>query len=166
MIGKAAAVAAVARLAPLLGRSFDEIAQAQLASNLAGLDLDVDLDAIVTRVMLAGKKYEQALRMFHEGIDDARKNARKESGDCPEAVEERDPTAETKPDNVLIAELAELADEMRAIGRPGLAADADRRRKWIETGRPAGGPHALRVGQLGCEVGRDPSKDRNATGAA
>lgn len=84
----------------------------------------------------------------------------------PAVEEDAEPDAETKPDVVLIAELAELADDMRARGHRGLAAACDRRRKWIESGRPAGGPYALRVGQLGVEAARESSKDRNATGAA
>lgn len=157
MIGTTSAAAAVARLAPLLGKSFDEIAQAELARRLAGLDLDIDLDAVVTGVILDGSKYEAALRNFMGRIDDARRNAVRAEQPAQRERDDVDPAIETRTDDALLRSLAEQAAWCRQIRRPDLAAACQRRSEWIKAGRPAGSPHAWRVGREGAEEGREPS---------
>jgi len=135
---------------------------ARRVDRMDGLERE-QVDAIVADVRLEDPSKTQAptntlLARFRKATET---DEPRRFGSVPDR--ETEPDAETKPDGVLRVELARLADEMHERGHRRLAEACDRRRKWIESGRPAGGPRAMRVGLQGVKVGRESIAAQNAT---
>lgn len=159
MIVKADAVRAIDRLAPMLGKHFDDIAQAELVRRLCKLNADIDLDAVVTAVILDGSKYEAALRNFTERVDRADRQGRGGQG-----AQLEHPARRERPDAEIARALRE--DAARFGGNPRLrrlSAIATRRADWLEAGRPTRTPPDAAVGVAQLKSTSGPSGHEDAT---
>lgn len=130
MITQRDAAAAIERLAPLLGKGFDERALGEMVRRIANMDVDIDLDAVVTAVILDGSRYEAALRNFRKRVEDAERAQRRKADPSPAAE-----CRPQRPDAEVAAALREDAARFRKNPKLRRLADvAMRRAQSIEAG--------------------------------
>lgn len=162
MIGKSQAASAVARLGSIVGRSLDDHAQAEAVRRLMAIDADIDLDALVTDLVLSGKRYEAALREFWARVDRAKREVAVAAREVPAPTD-----VPQRSDAEVAAAMRNDADMYRRQGRPlWLAEVAERRAQFLAVGEGPAKPAEAATAAAGGKTCHESFDMRNATESA